>query len=66
MGVIVTDNFGSTIYLIQNHEMKNLVNSPGCGRYFTVSLDKSKIGFKQIKGDGMQAQGDRNGNGYYY
>jgi len=53
-GVIVTDNFASTIYLIQNQDLKELINSPGCGRYFTVSPDRSKIGFKQISADGMQ------------
>jgi len=53
-GVITTDNFASTIYLIQNHELKELISSAGCGRYFTVSPDKSKIGFKQIGNDGMQ------------
>ncbi|MFA4851440.1 MAG: PKD domain-containing protein [Bacteroidales bacterium] len=53
-GVIATDNFASKIYLIQNHELKDLITSPGCGRYFTVSPDKTNIGFKLIKPDGMQ------------
>ncbi|NTW33042.1 MAG: hypothetical protein HGB12_10515, partial [Bacteroidetes bacterium] len=53
-GVVATDNFASKIYLIQNFKLKELISSPGCGRYFTVSPDKSKIGFKQITPDGMQ------------
>lgn len=53
-GVIATDNFASTIYIIQDQKLKELINSPGCGRYFIISPDKSKIGFKQISNDGMQ------------
>ena len=53
-GVIATDNFASKIYLVQSNGLKTLISSPGCGRYFTVSPDKSKIGFKLISADGMQ------------
>jgi Tol biopolymer transport system component len=53
-GVIATDNYASKIYLVQNSGLKTLISSPGCGRYFTLSPDKSKIGFKLISSDGMQ------------
>ena len=53
-GIVVTDNFASKIYLIQNKKFYELINSPGCGRYYSVSPDKSKIGFKIINTDGSQ------------
>jgi len=53
-GTVFTDNSGSAIYLIKENKFEKLINSPGCGRYFTVSPDQSKIGFKLIKADGMQ------------
>lgn len=53
-GIVATDNFSNSIYLIQNNELKELLSSPGCGRYFSVSPDRSKIGFKQISTDGSQ------------
>ncbi len=53
-GIVVTDNFASKIYLIQNKKIYELINSPGCGRYYSVSPDKSKIGFKIINSDGSQ------------
>lgn len=54
MGIIATDNYASKIYLIKNNELLELIATPGCGRYFSVSPDKTKIGFKLIKKDGMQ------------
>jgi hypothetical protein len=53
-GVIATDNFASAIYLIQDKKLKELISSPSCGRYFSLSPDKSKIGFKGINADGTQ------------
>jgi Tol biopolymer transport system component len=53
-GVVATDNYSSKIYLVQSNGLKTLISSPGCGRYFTVSPDRSKIGFKLISADGMQ------------
>ncbi len=53
-GIVAADNFGSVIYLVQKQGVKRLVTSPGCGRYFMLSPDKSKIGFKQINEDGTQ------------
>ena len=54
VGVIATDNLASKIYLIQNNKLTELISTTGCGRYFTVSADKSKIGFKLINADGTQ------------
>lgn len=54
MGIIATDNYASKIYLIKNNELQELIATPGCGRYFSVSPNKTKIGFKLIKKDGMQ------------
>ncbi len=53
-GVVLTDNYGSKIYLIKNAALSELVSAPGCGMYFNVSPDKTAIGFKLIKPDGMQ------------
>ncbi|MFH0867302.1 MAG: hypothetical protein V1904_13995, partial [Bacteroidota bacterium] len=53
-GIVVTDNAASKIYLLQNNKLSVLLNTPGCGRYYTVSPDKTKIGFKKINSDGMQ------------
>ncbi|HEY4799366.1 MAG TPA: hypothetical protein VII99_09855, partial [Bacteroidia bacterium] len=53
-GVVFTDNLCSKIYSAKSNELKELVSAPGCGRYFTISPDRSKIGFKLIKTDGTQ------------
>jgi PKD repeat protein/Tol biopolymer transport system component len=53
-GIVVSDNFASKLYLIKNNEIQELISSPGCGRYFSISPDKTKICFKLIKPDGMQ------------
>ena len=46
--IFFTDNYDSAIYCICNDKLKTLVSSPGCGRYFNVSEDGNKIGFKFI------------------
>lgn len=47
-GIIVTNEFESVIYLINGNKLEKLVESPGCGRYLSVSPDGTKIGFKLI------------------
>ncbi len=47
-GTVFTDNYASRIYLLYNGEISILAETPGCGRYFTVSPDRQHIGFKQI------------------
>ncbi len=54
-GIIVSDNYCSKIYLVNNDSLSVLIDNPGCGRFFTVSPDKDKIGFKWIYANGMQA-----------
>jgi len=52
-GFVFTDNTCNTIYHLHNGYIKKITSSPGCGRYFTISEDKKKIGFKQINDDGQ-------------
>lgn len=53
-GIVATDNYASKLYLISENTIEELVATPGCGRYFTVSPDKNLIGFKQIRKNGLQ------------
>ncbi len=53
-GIVLSNNLASKLYLIKNNKLLELIASPGCGRYFAVSPDRSIIGFKLIKPDGMQ------------
>ncbi|MFH0893326.1 MAG: PKD domain-containing protein [Bacteroidota bacterium] len=53
-GIVFSDNAASKIYLQQNGETTVLASSRGCGQYYTVSSDQSKIGFKKINKDGTQ------------
>ncbi len=52
--LILTDNFASQIFLLEDGELVSICESAGCGRYFEVSPDGSKIGYKLIKDDGQQ------------
>ncbi|MBI9070863.1 MAG: Ig-like domain-containing protein [Melioribacteraceae bacterium] len=55
-GVIVTDDFESSLYIIKDGTHKRLFSAPGCGRFFTLSPDKNIIGFKFIDSEtGLQA-----------
>ena len=53
-GIVFTDNYCSAIYLLSGGEVKKIVESPGCGRYFSISPAKDKIGFKYIDHNGYQ------------
>ena len=53
-GIVFSNNRASRLYLTENNNIHELIATPGCGRYFTVSPDRSLIGFKLIKPDGMQ------------
>jgi len=53
-GIVLSDNFASKLYLIEGKELVELVAAPGCGKYISISEDKSKIGYKFIQPDGMQ------------
>ena len=54
-GIVFTDNYSSAIYLFENGKIRLIANSPGCGRYFSLSPDKTKIGFKFIDQKGFQS-----------
>jgi Tol biopolymer transport system component len=54
-GIIATDGYGSSLYLIRGDSVEILIASPGCGRNFTVSPDRTKIGYKAIDENGRQA-----------
>lgn len=53
-GIVATNNLCSTLYLINNNESEALIEAPGCGRYYSISPDGSKVGFKKILSNGMQ------------
>jgi hypothetical protein len=54
-GIVFTDNYASKLYLLNQNSVKTLVESPGCGRYFSISPDGNLIVFKSIRSDGKQA-----------
>ena len=53
-GIVVTDDYCSAIYLINNNKIEKILSSPGCGRYYTHSPDGNYLGFKLITEDGLQ------------
>lgn len=55
LGVVFTDEWGAKLFLSHNGTTEVLFSAPGCGIYFTLSPDKSTIGFKEIFEDGKQA-----------
>ncbi|KAB2921214.1 MAG: T9SS type A sorting domain-containing protein [Bacteroidetes bacterium] len=54
-GTVFTDAAGGSLYLQTERSVLELVSSPGCGQYHTVSPDGRFIGFKSIGPDGLQA-----------
>ncbi len=54
-GIVFTDNFASKIYLYNFGKVKVLVETAGCGRYFSVSTDGKYISYKSIIENGKQA-----------
>ena len=53
-GIVFTDNYSSAIYLSKDSKLEELVSSPGCGYYYSVSSDKNKVGSKLIDENGNQ------------
>ena len=47
-GIVATNNYASSLYLVHDGIMEILFSSAGCGRYYTLSPDRKKIGFKII------------------
>ncbi|MDP4172889.1 MAG: Ig-like domain-containing protein [Bacteroidota bacterium] len=55
-GIIASNELQSALYLIHDNKVEELVNAPGCGRYFTLNKEGNKIGFKLIDaGSALQA-----------
>ncbi len=54
-GIVFTDNYSSALYLSTGDNVRTLISSPGCGNYYSVSLDRNSIGFKLIDENGMQS-----------
>lgn len=55
VGMIMTNNRQSEIYLLEKGKLTTLVSSPGCGRYTNLNADKTLLGFKSINAQGQQA-----------
>jgi hypothetical protein len=47
-GVLVTNELHSSIYLIENNKMQQLIAAPGAGRFIELSRNGKVIGFKLI------------------
>jgi Tol biopolymer transport system component len=54
-GIVFTNSAKSSLYHYNNGSIEELVNAPGCGQYFTLSPDRSTVGFKLIHADGLQS-----------
>jgi len=53
-GVICTNTFGSSLYIMRDGSPEELVRGPGIGMYATVSPSGDRIGVKVIDADGSQ------------
>lgn len=47
-GIVTTNERHSSIYVINNGDIEELVSAPGAGRFLHFNKEKSKIGFKLI------------------
>ncbi len=47
-GIVASDEFESSLYLISESGKELLVSAPGCARYISISYDRTRIGFKFI------------------
>jgi len=54
-GIVFTDNFASKIYLLNKSKVETLAETPGCGRYFSVSFNGKFVSYKSINQSGLQA-----------
>ena len=53
-GLIMTNNYASAIYLLNNGKLNTLITAPGCGRFIKLTPDKQNVLFKLISEDGKQ------------
>jgi hypothetical protein len=54
-GILFTDNYRSGLYLSSGSTVRTIVNSVGCGNNYTLSNDRSLVGYKSIAENGLQA-----------
>jgi len=54
-GIVVSDNYGSGVYVAGSDGIRELVGANGAGKYWVVSPDRKSIGFKRVLDDGSQA-----------
>jgi PKD repeat protein len=47
-GLVFTDNYCNSVYYFHNGNLSKIADSPGCGRYFTVSPNGENIAYKYI------------------
>ncbi|MBN2776729.1 MAG: PKD domain-containing protein [Bacteroidales bacterium] len=52
-GFVFTDNYCNSLYYLNNGNLETLISAPGCGRYFSISVDGTKVGFKLISKNGQ-------------
>lgn len=52
-GLVFADNYCNSLYYLENGNLETLISAPGCGRYFSVSPDGTKVGFKLISKSGQ-------------
>ncbi len=53
-GVLVSDNYGSGLFLASASGVQELFSGRGTGRYWSLSPDRKTIGYKRILDDGLQ------------
>ncbi len=54
-GLVMTDNYASSIYLLKEDTLSVLLSAPGCGRYMKLSPDGKTVLFKYINNNRQQA-----------
>jgi len=53
-GTVCSNNYASSLYLVENGSLHELLTAAGCGGYYSVSADGQRIGLKLIDEDGFQ------------
>lgn len=53
-GIVFTDNAGSAIYLLREGETEKIIESAGCGNYYTYDRESNLLGYKKVDGEGRQ------------
>ncbi len=53
-GLVFSDNMGSGLYLLSGNDVEKIVESPNCGKFYSVDADGNLLGYKKIREDGSQ------------